>query len=106
MRVTIVRAMNQGGGLTAGTGLFDFGACSGPLAQGLDRFGRARPCLAISGVSPPFLRCAPVQGRRFPSPLTGPDLRHSPARFASRQKPMAPIAFGSILGRETKTWYA
>src|SRR3546814_3234375 len=50
---------------------------------------RKRPPLAIMGVSPPFLRCAFVQGGRSPSPMTGPSLRHSPTHFASGQKSMA-----------------
>jgi hypothetical protein len=42
-----------------------------------------------------------VQGGRSPSPLIGPDLRHSPACFASGQKPMDAIAFGSIFKKGT-----
>ena len=62
MRVTIVRAMDQGGGLAAGAGLFDFGACSGPLAQGLDRLGRYAASLGDQAGFPALPSLRSVQG--------------------------------------------
>jgi len=38
--------------------LFDFGACSCPLPQGLDRLGRCAASLGDQGGSPSFRRCA------------------------------------------------
>jgi hypothetical protein len=76
------------------------GPVPAPCRKGWTVSLAALPRLAIMGVSPPF-RASLVQGGRSPSPMIGPYLRHSPTHFASGQKSMGAIAFGSILRRET-----
>src|SRR3546814_2331048 len=68
--------------------LFDFGACSCPLPQGLDRLGCYAASLGDQAGFPALPSLRSVQDGCFTSPLLGPDLRHSPALLAAGQKSM------------------
>ena len=93
------RRDRQRGGKAAAS-YVSFGACSGPLPQGLDRLGRCASSLGDRGGFPALPSLRSVQDGRSPSPAISPYLRHSPTHFASGQKSMGAIAFGSILRRE------